>query len=303
MSQDTSQYQTNYWELPSGSKIAYWHFNRKELNNCYPIIYLHRGPGAFVTKNAKDVLKKLANKGCDVYLYDQTGSGQSERLKNISEYTVDRHLSDLEAIVNIIGSEKVIFIGHSWGASLAPLYLAKHPEKVYKMIFSGPGGIIPKNFDYGISPPDSLKLKKPNNTNRVGFSRKGYKKLNKINNNALNGIKTVPDNEIDSLYDCMMRLKPDTIVEKGCGGYSNIMTGRFLWKGQDIRNDLKKLNTPVLLLIGDNDNLPWACVNDYFSVFKNCKLKIVPGSGHSVFLYKPELFINLTDEFLLKCLD
>jgi pimeloyl-ACP methyl ester carboxylesterase len=58
----------------------------------------------------------------DVYLYDQIGSGWSDRLDDIRQYTALRHKKDLEAIVQAIGAEKVILIGQSWGKEYLDLF-------------------------------------------------------------------------------------------------------------------------------------------------------------------------------------
>lgn len=310
ISQNKAPENIQFWELPTGSKIAFYYFKGKEPRKNTPIIYLHGGPGAHVTSYDTVAFGKLANYGYDIYLYDQIGSGQSERLNNIMDYTVERHLKDLEAIVNIIGATKIVLIGHSWGASLAPLYIARHPDKVEKIILSGPGGIIPKNFDNKIPVPDSIKLKRKE---IVKYSMSDYldsksvKRYNKICTEANKGVKIASDNEIDSLLDCLMMNKSnknnyDSLkkinFERGSGGYSNYMTGKYLYTGMDIRDTLSKCKVPVLILLGEYDDLPWACVNDYLKVFKNTKLVIIPNSGHSVFTYQPDLCLKLSREFL-----
>src|SRR5256885_7815657 len=86
---------TQYWNLSSGSKIGYTLIKAKSNFKSYPIIYLHGGPGGHITDIDINVLSKLADSGYNVYLYDQIGSGQSERLNNINDYTVERHTEDL----------------------------------------------------------------------------------------------------------------------------------------------------------------------------------------------------------------
>jgi proline iminopeptidase len=202
---------TKYWNLPAGSRIAYYYYRGEIPRKPFPIIYLHGGPGGFVTSEDISVFSKLADDGYDVYLYDQIGGGKSNRLNNIREYTLKRHLKDLEAIIDIIGASRVIFIGHSWGASLAPLYVAKHSDKVEKLIFSGPGGMIPKKYEDPFIPlPDSVKLK--NRMTDKHFASEyldpaAYKRFNKIRNYAAFGLKIASDNEIDSLLDCLMTNK------------------------------------------------------------------------------------------------
>ena len=72
----------------------------------------------------------LAQRGFDVYVYDQTGSGLSARLNDPRAYTVARHVADLEAIRQTIGAARMILIGDSWGATLAANYIAAHPDRV-----------------------------------------------------------------------------------------------------------------------------------------------------------------------------
>lgn len=83
----------------------------------------------------------FSEEGFDIFLYDQIGSEQSERLADINEYTADRHKKDLEELIKKIGSEKVILIGQSWGAILATLFIADSPEKVEKVVLTGAGPI------------------------------------------------------------------------------------------------------------------------------------------------------------------
>ena len=85
----------------------------------------------------------LAAAGFDVYAYDQLGAGRSTRLADVTGYTVARYAADLEAIRRVIGADKVIIVGQSWGGSLAARYLAAHPGNVAKVVFTSPGTIWP----------------------------------------------------------------------------------------------------------------------------------------------------------------
>jgi proline iminopeptidase len=300
-----------YWELRTGSRIAYYLVEGREPRKSTPIIYLHGGPGGFVTSGEIAVFSQLAKNGYDVFLYDQIGGGKSARLKNIRQYTVKRHLRDLESIVEMIGSQKVIFIGHSWGGSLAPLYLARHPDKVEKMILSGPGGIIPKRFDFLTPLPDSIKLNRIENV-KYAFSEYmdpvHLKRYNKIANYAGLGFKTASDFEIDSLLDLFMNnraqkralLSGNKTVEPefGSGGYCHIRTGKYIEKGRNPRKILKQSQIPVLILLGERDEIKWACIADYLTVFRNRRLVIIKDSGHSVFTSQPEICLQITREFL-----
>src|SRR5690606_20908613 len=98
-----------------------------------------RGSGRPRHERGPGILGRLADEGYDVYLYDQVGAGHSARLADPRQYTIERHADDLEAFREYIGAERMILIGHSWGSSLAALYIARHPERVEKVVFSSPG--------------------------------------------------------------------------------------------------------------------------------------------------------------------
>jgi len=150
---------TKYWNLNTGSKIAYTFIEGKGNRKPYPVIYLHGGPGGYVHSKVIEVLGQLSVDGFDVYLYDQIGCGLSSRLENVNEYTATRHQKDLEAIVELLKVEKIILIGQSWGGALATLYTADNLNKVDKIILTCPGSVKPV-FD------SVEKLKAPDNLNR-----------------------------------------------------------------------------------------------------------------------------------------
>ncbi len=83
--------------------------------------------------------ERFAREGYDVYLYEQAGTGRSDPLRDLRDYTVQRNVDDLEAIRRTIGAERLILIGQSWGAILAAHYTADHPQRVAKLIFPSPG--------------------------------------------------------------------------------------------------------------------------------------------------------------------
>lgn len=127
-----------YWDLPTGSHLAYTVIHAQGIRRPTPVIRLHGGPGT--PGDAPDDLDRaLAARGFDVYEYDQLGSGRSTRLSDLAGYTVDRQVADLEAIQTTIGAPQVILLGSSWGASLGAEYIGAHPDRVERVVFTSPG--------------------------------------------------------------------------------------------------------------------------------------------------------------------
>jgi proline iminopeptidase len=94
---DTSQ-TAEYWDLPTGSHIAYRHVPAPGEARQPALVFLHGGPGAYIVArfdDSPDWWRQLASLGFDVFAYDQVGSGLSARLKDPTQYTIARHVADL----------------------------------------------------------------------------------------------------------------------------------------------------------------------------------------------------------------
>jgi proline iminopeptidase len=302
---------TQYWQLSTGSQIGYTIIAGKGEKKETPIIYLHGGPGGYISNRDIQALTPIADSGYNVYLYDQTGSGESERLKDIDNYTVARHIEDLDEIIKKIGAKKVILIGQSWGAILAALYIADNPDKIEKIIFTSPGPIYPVRKELANNKvPDSIHLRNPFFTNAMG-----NKKVNNIRTKTMKwfatsfGMKLASNKEADEFETLLdYELNRSTVCDTskipganaGGGYYASIMTYNSLLKIQDPRPKLKELKTPVLIMKGECDNQKWGFTNEYKEVFQNSELVIVPAAGHFISEEQPGLYIKTIQQFLIK---
>lgn len=302
---------TKYWNLKKGSTIAFTLIPALGVKKPYPIIYLQGGPGGFVSDRIIKTLKPLSEEGFDIYFYDQIGSGLSERLIDITEYTAERHKNDLVEIINTIGSDKVILIGQSWGAILATLYMAEHTDKVEKAIFIGPGPLLPVRKELtSIHAPDSLHLKNP-----VFSNSEANEKCQNIRVRAITfwakalGKKLASDAEADDFQTFLNNeLNKATVcdtsnalkAEAGGGFYVQVMTTKSFDKMKDIRPKLIDCKIPVLIMKGQCDNQPWGFVHEYFELFPNYQLKIIPDAGHSISVEQPELYLKTILDFLMQ---
>lgn len=105
------------------------------------LVFLHGGPGGSLEAYEDlAVLSELA-KTRNVLLYDQRGGGLSSPLaagtaENIlRKHFVAHHVADLEALrVHVLGAEKMVVAGHSFGAHLALAYAVEFPQHVEKLV-------------------------------------------------------------------------------------------------------------------------------------------------------------------------
>jgi proline iminopeptidase len=300
-----------YWNLTTGSRIGYILVNAKGNRKPFPVIFLQGGPGGYITDNNIKILSQLSYDGYDVYLYDQIGSGQSARLENIKQYTAGRHKRDLEEIIKKTGADKVILIGQSWGAILAMLFIADNPDKVEKLILTGPGPIFPVRHELlNIEPPDSLHLREPLFTNSEAnrkinnlrskfvsfFARNFYLKL--ATDKEMDHFSTLLTNETNKSTVC------DTLkAGKSLGGsgyYAQIMTMQSLSEVSDPRTKLKNSKIPLLLMRGQCDNQKWGYAVEYLELFPNHKFVVIPDAGHSIAVEQPALYLKIIRNFLFE---
>jgi len=67
-----------------------------------------------------------------VVRYDNRGAGLSD--KDVPDYTFDALLSDMEAVIDRLGLERVALFGTFYTAPLAIAYAARHPERVSHLV-------------------------------------------------------------------------------------------------------------------------------------------------------------------------
>ena len=106
------------------------------------IVVLHGGPGS----DYRYLLncQALANHGYYVVFYDQRGSGLSKR-ESKSSYSLQIMVDDLTAVITYYRTsptQKVILLGHSWGAMLATVYIDKYPHAIDGAMLCEPGGFV-----------------------------------------------------------------------------------------------------------------------------------------------------------------
>ena len=299
---------TRYWELPTGSRIAYTYLAGTGEHHPYPLIYLHGGPGAGITGREIETYKKLAAKGYDIYLYDQVGCGHSERLENINEYTAGRHRRDLEEIVKKINAEKVILVGQSWGSILAVMYLAENPSKVHRLVITAPAPIQPANKTMeAVKAPDSLHLRSPYHSERLAQMKSSGIRTKMMYYLAKHGIKLAGNKQADAfatyftneLNTSMVCDTANAAEAEGTEGmYVQYMTSRSLGKVRDPRDVIKKLETPVLVMKAQCDNQPWGYTAEYLQFFPVHQFVLVKNAGHNIFLEQPDQYVRLIDESL-----
>jgi pimeloyl-ACP methyl ester carboxylesterase len=304
-----------YWQLPTGSRIAYREIDPLEGTSVkpHPVIYLHGGAGAREGHFDQSIYGSLASDGFRVFLYDQAGSGMSDFLPKVSDYTIVRAVEDLEAIRKEIGADQMILVGHSWGARLAVKYMSKYPGHVAKVILHSPASIwrwTLTDYDY----------------RRTDVHEEPFPKLRflaallLVERNPDAAQNLVSQREAEGLLIPILDWEIHDTVCKGDSdrfpqdftdfqaahdnpGMNPYVMENLALEPQSPDGDpheaLRKDHTPAILLYSQCDFIDWSGALDYRKTMPNLKTYYIPHAGHYIQFEQPELMRRIMAAFLL----
>jgi proline iminopeptidase len=134
-------------DTPSGP-FKVW-TKRVGNNPATKLLTLHGGPAA--THEYWECLDTwLPGAGVEHYLYDQLGSHYSDQPDDVSLWTIDRFVDEVEQVRRALGldSSSFVLIGHSWGGILALEYALAHPDALKGLVISNMMASVPAYNGY-----------------------------------------------------------------------------------------------------------------------------------------------------------
>ena len=104
-----------------------------EMGDSGPLLLLAHGwPESWYSWRHQIV--SLANAGYRVVAPDMRGFGESEAPPNVDDYDVIHTSADLVGILDALGEETAVLVGHDWGAIVAWQTVLLHPERFTALI-------------------------------------------------------------------------------------------------------------------------------------------------------------------------
>ncbi len=99
-----------------------------------PALFLHGGPGGGCSPEHR----RLFDPGrYRVLLFDQRGCGRSTPFASLDANTTWHLVADIERLRALMGVERWLVFGGSWGSTLALAYAQTHPEHVSELVLRG----------------------------------------------------------------------------------------------------------------------------------------------------------------------
>lgn len=298
----------DHWRVEK--RIKLFHFSDGRGRK---VLMVHGGPGYPFTEPWKGL--RLINKDYEFTYYHQRGCGKSTRpIKsfktnnfmvnaNLLEFSLGltTQIADIERIRRITGQEKLILIGHSFGAFLSAFYAVEFPEKVDAMILISPADVLvfPQESGGLYDLVEELLPEDMEDDYADFFER--YFDFGEIFSKTEDDLIAL-NAEFEKYYRAAYESTGMQLPKGGPPGENGgwMVHAMFLSMGMqhDYRPALRNVKAPVLIIHGDKDLMPLEASKTYAELLPNSRLVVIHGAGHFSFEETPEEFAKVVASFL-----
>lgn len=261
------------------------------------LVVLHGGPGFTMDYFYAD-LEPLST-GHALLFYDQRGTGKSTLVSDSAALDGDSFVADLEAIRAHFGMERMVLLGHSWGAGVAALYAQQHPERVARMVVVGAiplqRSVLLDGFAVMAANRDSVSRRLLEEWREVRLANPGDRAACRAYY-ALWFEPFVADRAAFSRSKGdFCAGSPESLRNKinSVDRYTAASLGDWDW-----RSSLREMDAPTLVIHGTVDPLPLAGAREWSRALPNARMLELNGIGHFPYLEAPDVFFTSVDHFL-----
>ena len=258
------------------------------------ILVVHGGPGIPPTEPAP-ALTALSDR-FSVHHYDQRGCGASTRpytgatasntWANIQELEgvlgMGAQIGDIERIRRILGEDRIVLVGHSYGALLAALYAAEFPDRVVSLVLIAPADLLVFPSPHG-GLFDNLRTRLPANAHaRYDAWLAEYLDLSNVFNKSTAELEAL-DAQLIAFFQAAMGASPAAVALPI--SHTGVWHARaqFFSGGMvhDWRAALASVTAPTLVVHGEDDLQPIDVAHQYAAAIPSARTLNIPGAGHS----------------------
>ena len=242
-----------------------------------PVLLLHGGPG--LSFSYLDDLAVELEGGFRVASFQQRGLEPST-LKG--PFTLDQAITDVVSVLDGLGWDKALVVGHSWGGHLALRVAAGHPERLLGALAVDPIGVV---GDGGMAAFEAEVVARTPN--------EGRKRARELDERAMAGEGT-PEEGYESLRLVWPSYFADPenapvmpAIQMSIEAYSGII-GEITAGADRVAAELAKGAVPYGVVAGASSPIPWGqAARASVELSPRAFLDVVPGAGHFVWVEAP----------------
>ncbi|CAN5297256.1 proline iminopeptidase-family hydrolase [soil metagenome] len=274
-----------------GGKVAVYSFGKSDE----VLLCLHGGPGC-TCDYVRDSHSFLADHGYRVVVYDQLGSGRSDKPKDKSLWNIPRFVEEVETVRRTLDLGKVHLLGQSWGTWLGTEYCLKYLDNVKTYTLANGSGSVPHTV------AEMNRLRADLGAETVGMMLR----------HEAEGTTDHPEYmaAITILYHRhVCRTDPWPAAVKLSMEGTNPDVYGTMWgpnefccvgslKDWDRLPDMHRITVPCLIINGEHDELTPNCSMAMQRVLPNAQIRIFKNSAHMPFWEEPTAYFKALRGFL-----
>jgi proline iminopeptidase len=258
-----------------------------------PVLVCHPGGPGFSSAYLGD-LAGLWERFTLVIL-NPRGTGGSDRPADKSRYHLDDYVSDLDELRDHLGLERMMLLGYSHGGIVAQAYASAHPARVSRLVLAS---TTPR---FGAEQEAATQAAKEKRAGQPWFADADAATREE---GDLVSDELVRDNVFRSMPFNFARFGPveegylDTFRSETINGDALRAFGEEL-PGLDLRERLKDITAPTLVITGDDDFICGpVCAREMSAAIPGAREVIIGDAGHMTFVEQPQAFHDEVADFL-----
>ncbi|MCW2919086.1 MAG: alpha/beta hydrolase, partial [Actinomycetia bacterium] len=226
---------------------------------------------------------------------DPRGTGQSAIPEDAASYRCDRLVDDVEALREHLGLDRLDLLAHCAAANLAALYVARHPERVSKLVLITPSTMAVGIAATGESRLETAQLRKDEPWFGAAFAALETIVAGNATDDSWKAIDPFFYGRWDAAAQAHQAAQDGHRNNEAAAAFG--AEGAF--DSAATRAALAAFNAPVLLLAGETDlNTIPSVVAEFAELFPNAGLVVQPEAGHFPWLDDADRFVATTATFL-----
>ena len=239
-----------------------------------PLVLIHGAGGGAVLWGP---IIELLSKHFHIIAPDVVGYGESDKPE--APYNKKFFSTWLRQFCDSLNIEKMNLLGNSQGGAIAMQFVLDNPAKVKKLILVDSAGFRA----WGITPAVLFKVAAANIFPTKRTVQNIVKYLVHKNDNFAG------DDGIDYLIK----------VIRSSGGRLPFVNGKGRAVAPFSTHQLRQISNPALIIWGEKDRiLPLSHGKKGYKKLPDARLKIIPDTGHTPFIDRPEEFKNIVLHFI-----